>query len=66
MMLAVRSSLSQALSSRLEAPADPPAVLRQLIVEHEAMLQAVSESDGETARRLALEHLCRFYGESSR
>ncbi|MET7998947.1 FadR/GntR family transcriptional regulator [Amycolatopsis sp. NPDC005232] len=66
MMLAVRDSISQALLSHLEALPDPPSRLKQLIAEHEAMLQAVTDGDGETARRLSVEHLRRFYSERSR
>lgn len=65
-MLAVRDSLSKALLSRLEALADPSPTLRQLITEHEAILQAVLDGDGDAARRLSGEHLRRFYSEPSR
>jgi GntR family transcriptional repressor for pyruvate dehydrogenase complex len=62
-MLAVRDAISAALLSHLEELDDPAPTLRQLIAEHEAILQAVIDGDGETARRLAGEHLTRFYSE---
>jgi DNA-binding FadR family transcriptional regulator len=65
-MLAVRDTISQALLSHLEALADPVPTLRQLIAEHEAILQAVIDGDGEAARRLSGEHLRRFYREPAR
>jgi DNA-binding FadR family transcriptional regulator len=61
-MLAVRDTVSKALLSHLTSLADPRPTLAQLIAEHEAILQAVLDGDGETARRLSGEHLRRFYG----
>jgi DNA-binding FadR family transcriptional regulator len=60
-MLAVRDTVSAALLSHLEALADPVPTLQQLIAEHEAILSAVIDGDGERARRLSGEHLRRFY-----
>jgi DNA-binding FadR family transcriptional regulator len=65
-MLAVRDTVSQALLSHLEAFDDPAPVLRQLIAEHEAILEAVIAGDGDAARRLSAEHLTRFYSEPAR
>jgi DNA-binding FadR family transcriptional regulator len=65
-MLAVRDTMSKTLLSHLQALASPRPVLAQLIAEHEAILQAVIDGDGETARRLSGEHLRRFYSELSR
>jgi DNA-binding FadR family transcriptional regulator len=65
-MLAVRDTVSAALLSHLEALDDPTPVLRQLIAEHEAILQAVIDGDGEQARRRSGEHLRRFYSEPAR
>lgn len=60
-MLAVRDTVSKALLARLQALADPRPTLARLIAEHEAILQAVVDGDGEAARRLSAEHLRRFY-----
>ncbi|WP_189317297.1 FadR/GntR family transcriptional regulator [Streptomyces brasiliensis] len=57
MMLAVRDTVSKALLSHLEALARPQPVIAQLISEHEAILQAVTDGDGEAARHLSGEHL---------
>src|SRR3954454_5524703 len=62
-MLAVRDTVSAALLAHLEALDDPAPTLRQLIAEHEAILEAVIDGDGEGARRLSGEHLRRFYRE---
>jgi DNA-binding FadR family transcriptional regulator len=62
-MLAVRDTVSKALLERLRSLADPRPTLTRLIGEHEAILQAVVDRDGELARRLAGEHLRRFYDE---
>lgn len=64
-MLAVRDAVSKALLSRLTALVDPRPTLTQLIAEHEGILQAVLDGDGETARRLSGEHLRRFYDGSA-
>lgn len=60
-MLAVRDTVSAALLSHLEALDDPAPTLRQLIAEHEGILAAVIDGDGERARHLSGEHLTRFY-----
>jgi DNA-binding FadR family transcriptional regulator len=60
-MLAVRDSLSKALLSRLKALGDAPPMLKQLIIEHEEILQAVIDGDGEAARRLSIDHLQRYH-----
>src|SRR4051812_6735853 len=60
-MLAVRDTVSAALLSHLEGLADPVPTLQQLIAEHETILEAVIDGDGERARRLSGEHLRRFY-----
>jgi DNA-binding FadR family transcriptional regulator len=57
MMLAVRDTVSKALLSHLEALTRPQPVLAQLIAQHEAILQAVIDGDGEAARRLSGQHL---------
>lgn len=57
MMLAVRDTVSKALLSHLEALTRPRPVLAELIAQHEAILQAVIDGDGEAARRLSGEHL---------
>ncbi|MET7998954.1 FadR/GntR family transcriptional regulator [Amycolatopsis sp. NPDC005232] len=57
MMLAVRDTVSKTLLSHLEELTRPKPVLAQLIAEHEAILQAVIDGDGEAARRLVGEHL---------
>lgn len=57
MMLAVRDTVSRTLLSHLEALTRPRPVLAQLIAEHEAILQAVIDGDGDAARRLSSEHL---------
>jgi DNA-binding FadR family transcriptional regulator len=62
-MLAVRDTISAALRSHLEALDDPRPTLNQLIAEHEAILQAVLDGDGDRARRLSADHLTRFYNE---
>ncbi|WP_189317684.1 FadR/GntR family transcriptional regulator [Streptomyces brasiliensis] len=64
-MLAVRDSLSKALLSRLEALTDPSSMLQRLIAEHEAILQAVIDGDGEAAQHLTREHLRRYYSMPS-
>jgi GntR family transcriptional regulator, transcriptional repressor for pyruvate dehydrogenase complex len=56
-MLAVRDTVGKALLTHLKALTNPEPVLAQLIAEHEAILQAVIDGDGETARRLIGEHL---------
>lgn len=56
-MHAVRDAASKVLMTQLKALADVPSTLRQLIVEHEAILQAVIDGDGDAARRLSVEHL---------
>ncbi|MDW5596387.1 GntR family transcriptional regulator [Conexibacter stalactiti] len=63
--LAVRDTVSKALSSHLNSLADPRPTLAQLIAEHEGILQAVIDGDGDTARRLSAEHLRRFYDGSA-
>ncbi|MDO8209593.1 FadR/GntR family transcriptional regulator [Conexibacter sp. CPCC 206217] len=63
-MLAVRDTVSKALLSRLKSLTDPRPTLAQLIAEHEGILRAVRDGDGETARRLSGEHLLRFYDDS--
>jgi GntR family transcriptional regulator, transcriptional repressor for pyruvate dehydrogenase complex len=65
-MLAVRDTISAALLSHLQALPDPAPTVRQLIAEHEEILQAVIDGDGERARRLSAEHLTRFYSAASR
>lgn len=57
MMLAVRDTVSKALLSHLEELARPRPVVAQLIAQHEAILQAVVDGDGEAARHLLGEHL---------
>lgn len=64
-MLAVRDAVSKALSSRLTSLADPRPALARLIAEHEGILQAVLDGDGEAARRLSGEHLRRFYDDAA-
>lgn len=60
-LLAVRETVSKALLSRLTALEDPRPTLTRLIAEHEGILQAVLDGDGDAARRLSGEHLWRFY-----
>ena len=60
-MLAVRESVQKTLLSHLKALDDLPPKLQQIIAEHEAILQAVVDGDGEAARRLSSEHLKRYY-----
>lgn len=64
-MLAVRDTISRALLSHLKALADPRPTLAQLTAEHEGILQAVLDGDGDAARRLSGEHLRRFYDGSA-
>lgn len=64
-MHAVRDAVSKALLARLTSLPDPRATLDRLIGEHEAILQAVLDRDGETARRLSGEHLHRFYDDAA-
>jgi DNA-binding FadR family transcriptional regulator len=63
-MLAVRDAVSRALLARLTALEDPRPTLAQLTAEHEAILQAVVDRDGEAARRRSAEHLRRFYDDA--
>jgi GntR family transcriptional regulator, transcriptional repressor for pyruvate dehydrogenase complex len=63
-MLAVRDAISAALLAHLQALDDPSPVLRQLIAEHEAILQAIIDGDGERARELSAQHLARFDSDS--
>jgi DNA-binding FadR family transcriptional regulator len=56
-MLAVRDTIGKLLLTHLNALTRPGPVLKQLIAEHEAILQAVIDGDGEAARRLSGEHL---------
>lgn len=63
--LAVRDTVSKALLARLQALADPRPTLALLIAEHEAILTAVADGDGATARRLSAEHLRRFYDDAA-
>jgi GntR family transcriptional regulator, transcriptional repressor for pyruvate dehydrogenase complex len=65
-MLAVRDTISAALLSHLQALPDPAPTVRQLIAEHDEILQAVIDGDGDCARRLSAEHLTRFYSAASR
>ncbi|HEY6757849.1 MAG TPA: FadR/GntR family transcriptional regulator [Baekduia sp.] len=64
-MLAVRDAISTALLSHLKALDDPSPTLGLLIAEHEAILQAVLDGDGDAARRLSAEHLTRFYSDDT-
>lgn len=64
-MLAVRDTVTKTLASHLASLADPRPALAQLIGEHEAILQAVIDGDGDGARRLSGEHLQRFYHEET-
>jgi DNA-binding FadR family transcriptional regulator len=61
---AVRETVSQAMLSHLQSLADPRPALAQLIAEHEDILQAVRDGDGDAARRLSGEHLQRFYDDT--
>jgi GntR family transcriptional repressor for pyruvate dehydrogenase complex len=65
-MLAVRDAISVALLEHLRALADPRPTLRQLIAEHEGILQAIIDGDAESARRRSGEHLRRFYSGDRR
>lgn len=56
-MLAVRDTVGKLLLTHLNALTRPRPVLKQLIAEHEAILQAVIDGDGEAARRLSGQHL---------
>lgn len=62
-MLAVRDAVSKALMSKLEALTDPASTLTELIAEHEMILQAVIDGEGERARQLSRWHLRRFFSE---
>jgi GntR family transcriptional regulator, transcriptional repressor for pyruvate dehydrogenase complex len=62
-MLAVRDAISAALRTKLEANRRAlRTTLRTLVAEHAALLDAIERGDGDAARRLAGEHLMRFYG----
>jgi DNA-binding FadR family transcriptional regulator len=63
-MLAVRHTVQKTLLAHLQSLARPRPTLTQLIVEHEGILKAVVEGDGELARRLSGDHLRRFYSEA--
>jgi DNA-binding FadR family transcriptional regulator len=65
-MLAVRDSIAAHLLEFLGRLDDPGPTLRQLIREHEGILQAVVDGDPDAARRLSGEHLARFYGGAGR
>lgn len=65
-MLAVRHTVQKTLSTQLHSLADPRPTLTQLIAEHEGILQAVVDGEGELARRLSGDHLRRFYSEADR
>jgi GntR family transcriptional repressor for pyruvate dehydrogenase complex len=65
-MLAVRHTVQKTLLLHLQSLADPRPTLAQLIAEHEAILEAVIDGDGELARRLSGDHLRRFYSEAGR
>src|SRR4051794_29959479 len=56
-MLAVRDTIGKLLLAHLNALTRPGPVLKQLVSEHEAILQAVIDGDGEAARRLTGQHL---------
>lgn len=64
-MLAVRDTVTRTLASHLASLADRRPTLAQLIAEHEAILQAVIDGDGDAARRLSGEHLQHFYHEET-
>jgi GntR family transcriptional repressor for pyruvate dehydrogenase complex len=65
-MLAVRDSIAAHLLEFLGRLDDPGPTLRQLIREHEGILQAVVDGDPDAARRRSGEHLARFYGGAGR
>jgi DNA-binding FadR family transcriptional regulator len=64
-MLAVRHTVSETLLAHLNALPGPQPVVTQLIAEHEAILQAVIDGDGDAARRLSCDHVQRFYTSES-
>ena len=65
-MHAVRDAIAARLFESLTQLDDPLPALRQLIDEHEAILQAIVDGDPGLARRLSGEHLTRHYGDSAR
>jgi GntR family transcriptional repressor for pyruvate dehydrogenase complex len=62
MMLAVRDSIASHLLEALRAMNAPRLVMKRIVREHEAILAAIAEGDGEAARRLSEDHVIRFYG----
>jgi len=62
LMLALREAMSRYLVECLHREPDLQAIIRRLIGEHEAILQAVRCHDGDRAGELVREHVLGFYG----
>jgi DNA-binding FadR family transcriptional regulator len=60
-MLALREAAVRYLMAALERQRDPARVIRRLIGEHEQILAAAEDGDGERAAELVESHIRRFY-----
>ena len=59
----LRSAISSHLGEALSEESDVAATIKRLTREHEAILKAVEDGQGERARTLMTKHIRSFYRE---
>lgn len=61
LMAALREALRQAMVAGFETLGDPATTMKHLTHEHQLILDAIADGDGETAAELVAKHILGFY-----